>query len=303
MESKKTVERNELSDQLETTKDKNNIPRLQNNIDRRSSLETKSKAPVYFWIAILIFTFIAAGYFVLDLLLGNFTPQTILTKSLTSFEGLKEYKYNVILKVAFIYEGEMANLDLNDVEAQTLLKRSLSDKHRIILNGDHSRYEDYPKGKYDLIWEIADEKAFEAEGYYQGFDFFYKITPYLYPGVIDEKITGSHQKLNIEELLSSLMPAEDVQLFEKISFDDLTYEVVEAYPDDLLDGNKTHHYKVRIHKKDDLGKFLSQMEIGNLDMWITKKEKILKKLKGEVVFRNFGSKDNTLDIQYEINLL
>lgn len=303
MESKEIVEKNELTNHLEAIKDKNNLPRQQNNIKRRSVPETKSKAPVYFGIAFLIFTFIAVGYFILDLLLRNFTPQAIFTRSLTAFGELKEYKYNLILKVAFIYEGETANLNLNDVEAQTLLKRSLSDKHRIILNGDHSRYEDHPEGKYDLVWEIADEKAFTAEGYYQGFDFFYKITPYLYPGVIDEKITDNYQKLNIGELLSSLMPVEDLQLLEKISFDDLTYEVVEAYPDDLINGNKSYHYKVRIYKKDDLEKLLSQVEIGNLDVWITKKERILKKLKGEVVFRNFGSQDNTLDIQYEMNLL
>ena len=78
--------------------------------------------------------------------------------------GSLRNKYNVIQKVAFIYEGKTANLNLNDVEEQTLLKRSLSDKHRIVLSGDHSRYEDHPEGKYHLVWEIADEKAFAAEG-------------------------------------------------------------------------------------------------------------------------------------------
>ncbi len=230
----------------------------------------------------------------------NLTPAAILDRSVGNLLESKNIDYNGVIKLIFSHADKEEKLDLGDLEIYSLLKRSVSDSHEIIVQGEHGWSSGFPEGKYDLTWSVSDKKVFGFEGYYSGYELFYKANPYAYSELVDDDLKKNYSEVDLEAFLHKVLSDEDLGTVSDARLEDFNFEVVQTFPDDLIEGSNSYHYKVKMSGTGRVEKLLENVNYDDLDVWIDRKSKKIKKVKGYVRLINIGMEGNNLDIQIEL---
>lgn len=233
---------------------------------------------------------------------NNFTPNVIVKKAVANLVKHGGVKYNASAKLTFQYADTEEKIDLNGLEAYSLLKKTVANNHEMVLQGEHKWSGEIPSGKYDLTWSVSDKKVFGLEGYYQGYQVFYKVNPYVYSNVVDEKLTKDYSVIDLRELMSKTISGEDLKSIDEFRPEDLEFNVTQVFQDDFIKGNKAYHYKVEFLGKDGVEKLLKGIKNGSFDFWIDKKSLDLEKVKGSFTLIDIGAEGNNLDIQLDLML-
>lgn len=233
---------------------------------------------------------------------NNFTPNVIVKKAVSNLIKQGKVKYNATAKLTFQYADTEEKIDLNGLEAYSLLKKTVANNHEMVAQGEHEWSGEIPSGKYDLIWSVSDKKVFGLEGYYQGHQVFYKVNPYVYSDLVDEKLTKNYSTVDLKELLSKMASSDGLKSVEGFQMENLEINVVQVFQDDFIKGDKAYHYKVKLLSKGGVEKFLDGIKNGSYDLWIDKRSLDLKKVKGNFTLVNIGAEGNNLDIQFDLIL-
>lgn len=232
----------------------------------------------------------------------NFTPNMIVKKAVANLIKQKKATYNATARLTFQYADKEEKIDLNGLEAYSLLKKAVSDNHEMTIQGEHDWSSDIPNGKYDLTWSVSDKKVFGLEGYYMGYQLYYKVNPYVYSDLVDKKLTSDYSEFDLKDLLSKTLPIEYVGYINEFRFEELDFEVIEVFQDDYIKGDKAYHYKVKVSGEGTANKILSGVKIDGIDFWIGKKNLDIEKIKGNFSLVNIGVEGNNLDVLYELTI-
>jgi hypothetical protein len=255
-------------------------------------------------VLIFVVVLIVATAFVSSVLYyrKNFTPDTIVRKAVANLIKQRDVTYNATTKLTFQYADTEEKINLNGLEAYSLLKKTVANNHEMVMQGEHTWSSEVPSGKYDLIWSVSDKKVFGLEGHYQGYQVFYKVNPYVYSDLVDEKLTKNYSSVDLKELVSKIVSDEDLKSLEEFRMENLDFDVVQVFQDDFIKGNKAYHYKVKLLGKGSAEKIINGIKNDNFDFWIDKKSLDIEKVKGNFTLVNIGVEGNNLDIQFDLIL-
>jgi hypothetical protein len=233
---------------------------------------------------------------------NNLSSEAILRKTLLNLSSNKNFKYNGTVKLTFSSRDVQKNLDLNEIEIYSLVKRSNSDNHEISIQGEVNRGSDVPEGNFNLSWSISNQKMFGFVGKFTGYEILYKAESYPYSGLISEKSADEYSVLNLKDLFTKIYFDQDQSDLPNINLDSFKYKIVEVLPDDLTDGQKAYHYKIRITPKDDVGSIFSNIALDDWDIWIEKRSQEVVRIEGVSAVNNVGMEGNSMNIQFDLKL-
>lgn len=279
---------------------KNNIPKTS------SELAKKDRKPKYFravktvLIVALLFIPIGIGFLIFSYYKLNFTPSAILKKSVVNFINKKNVDYDGTIDLTFSYADKEEKFSVNDVEIYSLLKKSVSDSHSVKIFGRHSWENGTHSGKFDLTWKVSDKNVFSFEGNYQNSSLYYKITPHIYPDLVDEDVKNNYSEIDLNEFFSKIASEGDRDLVSGIEISDVIFDVTEVFQNDTIDGRVVRHYKVKLSGKNEAEKLLNNFNYNDFDVWIEKKSQQIKKIKGAVTVNDIGAEGNNMELQFDI---
>ena len=233
---------------------------------------------------------------------NNLSSDAILKKTLFNLNSNKNFKYNGNIKLTFISRNTQDNLDLNEIEIYSLIKRSNSENHDISVQGDVNRENDIPEGNFNLSWSISNQNMFGFIGKFIGYEILYKAESYPYSGLISEKSTDEYSHLNMKDLITKIYFDKDQSDLSDINLNSFNYEIIELLPDDLIDNQKTYHYKIRMTPKDYISSIFSNITLDDWDIWIGKKTQEIVRIEGVTSVKNVGMEGNGMNIQFDLKL-
>lgn len=272
-----------------------------NFIAEKVARDVKAKIFLRILAVVIIITSLAGiVFFTLSYYKLNFTPAAILRRSVVNFINRRNVDYKGTIKITFSYKDKQEKLSINDIEIYSLLKRSGADNHEVEITGNHNWENSPQKGSFNLVWNVSGKKIFTLDGNYQNSHLSYKVDPYVYSDLVDENIKNKYSEIDLSDLFSTIASKEDRDLISGINTEDLIFTVSDVFQDDIIDGSKNYHYKVKMSGKNEIEKILERLNYGDLDVWIDKKSKEIKKIKGGVAIENIGVEGNDMDVQFDL---
>ena len=225
----------------------------------------------------------------------------IFNKALSILINSEKVNYKTDAKIFFSSNNNGEDTNLSQLEEYQNLKRSSSETYELKITGDIDRSVNPIKGNYDLSWSKPDEKIFGFDGYFQGYDLFYKVN-YSYIDIVPESLKSDYSQIDLYDILSSAF-LNNTSLDDLNSdFKDIRFKVVEKLPEDLLGNSRTDHYKVEMVFPDSLKEFTKNINLTDLDVWINKKDRHILMIKGMVELENLGMEGSGMSINFQVDL-
>ena len=112
------------------------VPNLSDVVEKKTVLKN-FRIPKIILVAFITVTVFTSIYFSIIYYKRNFTPGSILTRSLGNLIKNNSIKYEGVIKLSFSYANKEEQLNLSDLEIYTLIKRSMSDTHEVVVQGEH----------------------------------------------------------------------------------------------------------------------------------------------------------------------
>lgn len=241
-----------------------------------------------------------AAIFAINYYKNNFTPEAIIRKSLANFVNSKKIKYKGKIKVVFSYSDTNEKLDVGGGDVYSLLKSSNSDENNLDIEGEYGRSAS-PSGKLTLTWNSSTQKLFTIDANYIGSNFKYKVTPYIYSGLVDESSKTDYQSINTSEIFKKILGDQNYSDLKNIKSSDFSLEKSDIFQDDVINGEKAYHYKVKLMISGSAAKLAGPLNGDQLDLWIGKKSLQIVRVQSSFDLNNVGSQGNTMVVYYDLN--
>lgn len=253
---------------------------------------------IIIWVVILPFL----AFFLVSYIKQNFTPDAILKTALMNVKNEKHIKYDTDIKMAFSYANKDEKINVSDMEVYSLLTKSSSDKYEIKLTGEHDWKEATPSGNFILNWNIDDKKIFALDSNYRGQFLNYKVTPYEYVDLVEASTKETYSRVDLQEILGRMLSQKTFNEVNNLQEGDIDFIVLESFPDDIIESEKTYHYKIHVSFKGEMERLLSGIYFDDSDIWIGKQSKMIKKVKTSFEIKDIGSAGNNMNINLESKL-
>jgi len=252
-------------------------------------------------VILLSLSFIVSlGIFLFIYIRSVYSPDAILGKAIGKFIENPKTKYESDIKFYFSSkENNNTSLEGLSPDLYQVLRRSSVETYNIKISGDIDRSGDKPKGKYELTWSSSGQKMFGFEGYFQGYDLFYKVN-YSYQEVL-ENVQDGYSKVNISDLFSKTVFNDPSP--KTFDLDALKFKVKEVYPDDIISDIRANHFKVEVTDPIFISKIIPSSELTDFDVWISKKNHYLLRLKGRFEITDVGMEGNSMIIDFDTRFL
>ena len=299
------MEKQAASSTKESSADRQNY-KIDDLLKKSSAVEKEKQNSKYISFFRIIFIIILAVFlagivfFAFSYYRLNFTPAAILRRSIVNFIDKKNVNYKGNIRLTFLYKDRQEKLSINDIEIYSLLKRSASDNHEVEIAGSHNWENGTPKGSFNLTWSVSDKKIFALEGNYKNSLLSYKVNPYVYSDLVDEDIKKNYSEIDLSEFFSTIATEEDRDLISGTIAKDFIFTVSEVFQDDIIDGSNNFHYKVKLSGENGAERLLKSFKYDDLDVWIDKKSKEIRKIKGSASIENIGVEGNNMDVQFDL---
>lgn len=267
-----------------------------------SKINKKSLHLKFFLVVICGFTLLLSIFIFALYYTKNLTPGAILNKTLLNLGNNKNFKYNGDIKLTFSSSQSQSNADLNEMEIYSIIGKSNSDNHEISVQGEFNRGGNFPTGNFNLVWSISGKKAFGFDGKTSGYEILYKAQSYPYSGLVSERSSDEYSSLNLKDLLTKIYFESGQSDFPNVNLNSFNYEVIEVLPDDIIDSQKSYHYKIKISPKENINNIFSNVTFDNWDIWVGKKSHDILRVEGVIKVNNVGIEGNGMNIQFDVKL-
>lgn len=284
-------------------------------------------------ILLVSLPFILIALFLFYFLFIYLSPREVLIRSYKNFARINSFKYTlqIDLKLSGGIYDKAHSENLNP-EEYINLKTSYPSNFKVV--GEGSIRKDPSFESESVISLNSDaKKVANLDLVTENRDLYFKINEFLYSDLTKSDLIGNWIKLGGDFWQKKIGISTDtnsgIDVCSKVSKEPLDFliknppiEIIDKLPADSIEGYISYHYKYKINKEnlekflearfpcwfnikeEDLNKVISDisknLDLGEGDLWISKKANNLYRIGGDIKLTNVGSEGNIFDINFDV---